>query len=84
MRIIDQYEVTKDPNIPQKVSGVDLITATGEDYLRRATIEFQSQLMVNNMELLFVNDGLAIDILDLQLIDKVMDLHTSHMLHLTI
>ena len=35
LRIIDQYEVTKDPNIPRKISGVDLITATGTECLRR-------------------------------------------------
>ena len=40
--------------------------------------------MGNNTEVLFGDDDQAIDIMDQQLIAKVLDLRTSHMAHLKI
>ena len=56
LRIIDQYEVTKDTNMPRKISDVDLITTTGSECLRISTLEFQCLFMGNNMEVLFGDD----------------------------
>ena len=61
-----------------------MITATGAECLRRATIEFQSFFMGNKMEVLFGGDEPAIDIMDLQLMAAVMDPHIVCMNHLTI
>ena len=33
LRIIDKYEVNKDPNMPRNISYVDLITTTGAEFL---------------------------------------------------
>ena len=40
--------------------------------------------MGNNMEVLFGEDDLAIEIMDRQLMDTVMDLRTAHLDHMTI
>ena len=81
---MDKYEVTKDPNIPWKISDVDLINTTGAELLRRATIEFQRRFMGNKREFLFGDYDPAIDIMDRTLMATVLDLCNAHMTHLTI
>ena len=41
IHIIGQYEVTKDTNMHQNISDVDLINATGSECLKRVAIELQ-------------------------------------------
>ena len=84
LRTIDQYDVKKDPNMPRKISYVDLITATGAECLKRATIEFQKRFMGNKMGVLFGDEEPDIDIMDQALMATVLDLHTTHMSHLPI
>ena len=56
MRIIYQYKVTKDPNMPWNISDFYLITSTGAECLSRVTFEFQHRFMGGNMEVLFGDD----------------------------
>ena len=84
MSIIDQYDVTKDPNTPRNISDVDLITATWVDCPRIATLEFHRHFMDNNMDVLFGDDDPSIEITDRQFMDTVLGLCTACMNHLTI
>ena len=84
MHIIDQDEVKKDTNMTWKISFIDFITATGAEFLRRATLEFQSCFMGNYMELLFGDDEPVIEIMDQHFMATVLDLCTARMAHLTI
>ena len=70
--------------MPRKSSGVDMISATGAECLRRATLEFQRRFMGNKTEVLFdADDEPAIEIMDRQLMATVLDLRTARMSHLT-
>ena len=64
LSIIYQDEVMKYPNMPRKISDVDFITATREEWIRRATLELQHHFMGNNMEVLFGDDETSIEIMD--------------------
>ena len=74
----------KDPNIPWKISGANLITETGVDCLRRETLELQGKYMGNRKEVLSGDDEPAIDIMERKFMATVLELWTSWMSHLTI
>ena len=64
LRIINQDELTKDPNMSWNISYVDLIIVTGVQCLRRGTLEFQHHFMGKNMEVLFGDDESSFKIMD--------------------
>ena len=84
LRIIYQYEMTKDPNMPKNISDIYLINTTGEECLRRENLKLKLSFMGNKMGVFFGDDDPAIEIMDRKLMATVLNLHTARMDHLEI
>ena len=74
----------KDPNMSQKISDVDLMNATGQEFRRRENIELQCHFIDNKTEMVFDNDDTDIEIMDQNVMATVMELRTARMDHLKI